>query len=433
MKFLVNIILILSVFESATAQQTFNSLNDVIEYANKKSITLQTNDIRLNQIKKAKLAALISIPDISGNVLSASFTDNTRLPVSLFPAETFGGQKGEYREITTGVQYNTTANTYVDIKLLNLQSLENLKLAKVNIELTVSNNQLSTRSLHESIAPIYFNIITLQEQLKSSRQNLAVADTLFQIVRNKYQQGLAKQQDVNDAKVSILNTKEGINQIEFLIKQYELSLKILCDIPESETLTLNQTVDNTFSTNLPNIERNNLTTFNSMLKEKNAEISYKSAKLALMPTMSFVFSNSYQVFNPEFSILGGKWINSNYLGLKLNVPIPSANTISKKTSAFYDYQLAQKNTEQVKIKADLDHRQLSNDYEKALSQYTTNREVLALRKDSYDKNKNLYTEGVLGLDQTINSFNAMINANYNLISSKINVLLAQAKIEINNK
>jgi outer membrane protein len=433
MKFLVNIILILSVFESATAQQTFNSLNDVIEYANKKSITLQTNDIRLNQIKKAKLAALISIPDISGNVLSASFTDNTRLPVSLFPAETFGGQKGEYREIVTGVQYNTTANTYVDIKLLNLQSLENLKLAKVNIELTVSNNQLSTRSLHESIAPIYFNIITLQEQLKSSRQNLAVADTLAQIVSNKYQQGLAKQQDVNDAKVNILTTKEGINQIEYLIKQYELSLKILCDIPESEKLTLNQTVDNTFSTNLPNIERNNLTTFNSMLKEKNAEISYKSAKLALMPTVSFVFLNSYQVFNPEFSILGGKWINSNYLGLKLNVPIPSANTISKKTSAFYDYQLAQKNTEQVKIKADLDHRQLGNDYEKNLSQYATNREVLDLRKDSYDKNKNLYTEGVLGLDQTINSFNAMINANYSLISSKINVLLAQAKIEINNK
>jgi hypothetical protein len=133
--------------QSATAQQTFNSLNEVMDYATKKSITLQSNDIRLNQIKKAKLAALISIPDITGNVLSASFTDNTRLPVSLFPAETFGGKKGEYKEIVTGVQYNTTANTYVDIKLLNLQSLENLKLAKVNIDLTNSNNQLIVKNL----------------------------------------------------------------------------------------------------------------------------------------------------------------------------------------------------------------------------------------------------------------------------------------------
>jgi hypothetical protein len=35
----------------------------------------------------------------------------------------------------------------VDIKLLNLQSLENLKLAKVNIDLTNSNNQLIVKNL----------------------------------------------------------------------------------------------------------------------------------------------------------------------------------------------------------------------------------------------------------------------------------------------
>ena len=49
------------------------------------------------------------------------------------------------------------------------------------------------------------------------------------------------------------------------------------------------------------------------------------------------------------------------------------------------------------------------------------------------KNKNLYAEGLIGLEVTLNSLNAMINAHYNLITSASNVWLANAKISINNK
>ncbi len=260
-----------------------------------------------------------------------------------------------------------------------------------------------------------------------------MADTLYQIANNKYTEGLVKQQDVNDTKVSYLTKKEDLLQLNFLLQQYYLSLKILCDIPDSEAIEIKENImASTFVQGIT-IESNLLNVNNNLLKEKYALSNYKSAKLAFAPTLSFQLSNSYSLFNTTFKPVSGNWFNSNYLGLKLNIPIPSASVVSKKYSTFYDYQLAQKATKQAKIKAALDEQQLRNEYEKALSQFNANIEIVELRNDTYVKNKNLYKEHLLGLNQTLNSFNAMVNARYRLISSEVNVQLALAKIDINIK
>ncbi len=186
---------------------------------------------------------------------------------------------------------------------------------------------------------------------------------------------------------------------------------------------------------MPTIQYNDLLVSNSYLKEKYALSNYKQYKKNQLPTLSFVASNTLQQNNQNFRIVDDKvnWINSNYIGLRLICNLPSTKSLSQIYNAKFEYQLTQKNTEHNKIKAELDHKQLETDYEKALSQAKTNRDIYLLRKDSYDKNQQLYSEGLIGIDQTINSYNAMVNANYSMISSQINVELAKSKIDINNK
>jgi outer membrane protein TolC len=416
---------------SASAQKSFNSLDALIAYSQEKSITLQSNKIRLEQAQKAKLAAVLGTIDPIANI-NGSFTNNTRLPVNLFPAEAFGGQAGTYRQVQTGVQYTTATTQNIDIKLINPSGWENLKLSKINIALTESNNQITLKTLQENIATSYFNIIMLQEQLKSTQRNLAVADTLYQTTKNKYDLGLVKPQDVNDTKVNYLTTQENIKQIEFLIKQQYIVLKTLCDIPESEEIEIKQDFDIQQISRL-NIESNSLQVSNSMLKEQYAWSNFNQTRKMSLPTLSFVASNSYQLFNTEFKMFDGNWINSNYIGLKLNFALPNATLIANRTQANYNYKLAKQSTEQARIKTNLETKQLANDFDKAASQTSTNKEIYALRTDTYQKNKNLYSQGLISLDQTLNSFNAMVNSEYSLISSKINILLAQAKIDIHNK
>jgi outer membrane protein TolC len=431
-KIFIIILLIISQLSNIQAQRKFESLNELLTFAETKNIFIKANEIRLLQAKKTLLASKLAIADPISNI-NASFTDNTRLPVNLFPAEIFGGQKGEFREIQTGVQYNTNSTQNLDIKLLNLEGWQNFKLSEINIQISENDVKLTQKNLHDNIASAYYNIVQLNAQLESKKQNLLVADTLLALVERKYKQGFVKQQDVNDSRVNQLTIKENINQIQYLIKQNYTSLKILSDIPENENIEILEKMIPTLLSQNPEIQTNTLLLESNRLKELSAFTTIQRTKRAFAPTVSFVASNSFNQYNNDFTIFGGKWIMSNYVGLKINFALPNANTLSNKFKAQYDYQLAQKNTEQAKIKADLTVTQLETDWGKALSQTKSYGDILEIQTDTYEKNKNLYNEGLVSIDRVLHSFNALINVKYSLIASKINISLVQAKIDINNK
>lgn len=406
------------------SQKSFSSLNEVLDYAKTKSITLQQGDIKVIQAKKAKLAAIVGVLDPTGTS-SFSYTNNTQIPIQVI-----GGQAVE-----TGVPYVSSLNNNAELKLLNFGGWENLKLAKINLQTTDIDNKINLKNLYENIASAYFNIVSLQEQIVSTEENLKSSETLLKTAENKYKQGIVKQQDVNDSKASYLTTKENIEQLKLVMEQNYLTLKILADIPENEEITISQTIEKEVVATQPEIEFNELNLNSTTLKEKYAYSNYRQISKTDWPTLNLFYNNTRQQFNTESTFLDKNvdWIRSSYIGLKLTIAIPNANSVSQKFKAKYDFELAQKNTEHAKIKADLDHKQLGIDYNKALSQSKSNAEIYALRKDTYDKNQRLYTEGLLGIDQTITSFNNMVNSKYSLVSSNINVLLAQSKIDINNQ
>lgn len=422
-----------TLLDSVQAQKAFISIDSLFQYVQSKSIALQSGDIKLDQAKKARLAAILSIPDVTGN-LSFSYTNNTKLAVNLFPAEIFGGQPGTYREVQSGVQYNTYGNENIDIKLLNLKGWENLKLYKLNVESNVADNKIALKQLYENIAATYYNIVTMQEQLVTSRQNISSADALLKIAENRYAEGLIRQQDVNDAKVNSLAVMENLRQIQFLIQQQYLALKIICDIPEKESIRIVQNIAIVDAAETPVIDGNYISLASSLAKEGIALVNYKQQKYSLYPTVSFFQSYTAQQFNTRSKFLDNsvKWIPSSYIGLRLSIPIPSSNSFSQLSKAKYDYLLAKKNTEQQNIKTVLETKQLRLDFEKAVSQANSSSEIYTLRKETYEKNVNLYQEGLVSLDQTLNSFNAMVTSNYNMVSAIVSVLSAKAKININN-
>ncbi len=430
------IILLLLKCIGTNAQQVFNDFDSFLKYADNKSISLQANDIRFDQAKKAKIAAIASIPDPTGNV-SFSYTNNITLPVTLFPANFNdpNASADEFRAQRLGVQYNSNFNQYGEIKLFNLQGWHNLKASKQNLEATALDNQLTRKTLYENIANTYFNIVQLQEQLQSTKENLLVSDTLLRITENKFSLGLLKKQDLNDTKVSYLNTKENLQQIAFIIQQQYLLLKTLTDIPDSDSIVIAHTVSATLTANTPEVEFNDLSLNTSLSKEKVALANLKKNKSSVHPTLSFFASQSRTQFNTSARLFDNKWdwYSSTYIGFKITMPMPfAANTITVINEAKYNHLLAQKNAEQVRIKAGLDNQQLSTDYAKAWSQFVTNKEIFGFKKENYYKNRNLYAQGLLTTEQTLNSFNEMVNSHYSLITSAISLLLANAKIEINN-
>lgn len=426
------VFLVLVSVHFTSAQLKFSSLNELLDYTGRNSLTVKSDSLKLTQAKKARLAAIINILDASTNN-SVRFVNNTKLPVSAFPAEIFGGQPGTFTNITTGVQYTTTATQSAEIKLINFPGWENLRLSRINVNLQDSDNKVSLKTLQENIASAYYNVITLQKQAISNKENQAIADTLYRITSEKHRLGQVRQQQVNDARVALVNASESARQSEFLLKNNYLALKILCDIPDTAELVIDDPADAIAALIVPEITLNKLDVANSILNEQYKYSNYRYYQKQFLPTLSAEVSQSWQLFNTDFSVFNGDWINSRYFGFKVSLPLPTATQIANATKARYDYRIAQKRTEQAKIKAGLQHAQLKNDFEKSTSQYLNNKEILALRRDSYSRNMNLYREGLIALDEVLDSYNTMINADYTLISSVTDLLLIRSKIEINNK
>jgi outer membrane protein TolC len=436
MKIKITLLLLLLV-TTTFAQQVFTNLPSLLKYADSKSISLQSGEIKKEQAHKAKIAAIAGIPDPSGTA-SFSYTNNSQLPVTLFPANFSdpNAPPGEYNAQRLGLQYNSNLSHYAEIKLFNLQGWQNYKSAKFNIESTEYDDKLTRKTLHENIATTYFNIVQLQEQLKSAQENVNASDTLLLIARAKQKEGIIKPQDVSEVEISYLNSKENVNQIEFMIRQQYTALKTLADIPEQDSISINHEFVPESDSSIPPEPIYNPLQYNVyLMKEKMALANYKKNRYATFPTLSFFGSVASNQYNTQARLFDNNWdwYKSSYIGFKLSAPLPfSANNIASTAESKYNHLLAQKDTESSHIQAELNQSNLRTGYYKARSQWLTDKEIYNLKLEIYLKNKNLYAEGLLETDQILDNFQAVVNSRYSMIQAEISVLLESAKIDINN-
>ena len=101
-------------------QKVFRNLSAFLQHVESSSISLKNSNIKEQQAKRAKIAALIGITDPQ-IITNGSFINNIKLPVTVLPADVFGGQPGTTKEIQMGTNYSTSFQNIVDIKLINFE------------------------------------------------------------------------------------------------------------------------------------------------------------------------------------------------------------------------------------------------------------------------------------------------------------------------
>ena len=213
-----------------------------------------------------------------------------------------------------------------------------------------------------------------------------------------------------------------------------MTLKTLCNIPEDEDVVVRHDQGSSvFASGRPLVEVNKLELKNQILNQDYALQNYKKSKSLLLPSLSFFAGNSYQLNNDSFQPLSGDWVNSNYLGLTLTFNLPGSSTLSNIKRTKLDYQIATRELEKVQHSSLIEKNRLENSYDKAFSENEIAEEIKLLNADTYEKNLNLYTQGLISVDRLLDSYEAMVNAEYAANSATISLELAHSKILINNK
>ncbi|MBX2818102.1 MAG: TolC family protein [Rhodothermaceae bacterium] len=415
--------------EVRPVQHTFGSLEEIIAYSEETNLDLVIDNIRYIQATKAKKASRIEILNPTTS-LSGSFTHFKELPVTLLPAEIFGGEPGTTVELRAGSPYTTEFSQNLEVQLVNPVGWADYKLAKINTELTRSSGQRTRQVLHENLADSYYAIVNLNKQRVSTEELLKSADSVYVITQNKFDEGLVSQQDLNNAEVNKLNTEKNLRQIEYLLADSHLTLKTLCTIPEQDEVVIKHTDSSTPERQY--VALNKLDVKIQLLNLDFARQNYKKSRSVLLPSLSFFTGNTYQLNNTTFQPLSGNWINSNYLGLTLSFRLPNSSTFSNMQQAKLDYEIASREMEKAEHAAQIEQKRLANSYEEARSEHKLALDINSLHTDTYEKNLNLYGQGLISVDRLLDSYNAMLNAEYAANSAAISLELAHSKIAINN-
>ena len=300
-KFLIIIFLFgINYISNSQSVLNFNNIDSLFSYADANSSVIKTNAQQTLLAKYEKIAVLANLVNFR-NPLALSLTDNTELPVNFIPAELLGGRSGTYKELTFGQKYVSNFGLTPQIDIINVSNWTQIKSANINTEITETQNLLTKKSLFESISACYFNICSMQEQVKITQQNVFKNDTLVLILNNKLSQGIVRQQESNDAVVNQISLQDKLTELNASLQQQYNSLKILCDIKEKTDIIIDENIsyNQQFEAKLNVSSQLNLRA--AMLQSQYAKQDLRNNRLANLPVITFLYNDSwYQNSNDKF-------------------------------------------------------------------------------------------------------------------------------------
>lgn len=440
MKGFVNIfkqLLLLLVFsfnsEIAFGQEVkvFTSINEVFALAKSKNYTLLNAELQTKIADLTKKAAVANIlnPRVPTTIQAL---DNMNQQVSFLPAEAFGGPAGTFKEVTIGQQYVSTLAIMPQFEIFNLSNIAQVKSSKINEQLVENQNKLNELQLYNKINSIYSNILSFNGQKEILQENLKIAENIQSIIKQKFSEGLVRKQDVNEAEVNVINTKDKLEQLELNLKiQYQL-LNLFFENQTTSEVT--ESVWNYENSNQITQVKNNLDVENTHLQNLLAKQEYKSLKYQNLPSLSFVSSFSWQnLSNESFFHSKSNNTNFNYLGLKLNLELPTAQRLANTKNKSIQIKILSNSEEHIIKENDIKNQQLILDYEKSLKQAENFKKISALKKDTYEKNYNQFKENILSLDKLLISQNELLQSKLNVVLALATISFNKNKIDINNK
>lgn len=422
-----------SVCSNAQTRIEIDNLTTLQRYAENHSANFKNANENVLLATYTRIASQWGVVNLTGNA-NASMLDNVNLPQSFIPAEFFGGKPGTFKTVTFGQQYvsNLTLNPQIDI--INPSLWARIQTAKANEGLSKVNRLITKKNLLESVAAAYYNVLSLQEQLKSSRQLLLNNDTLAGIFANKFNEGLIRVQDLNNVQANQLLIKDKVQQLE---KQLEIQigiLKGLCDIPMNQEMNFSEQLSQSFqNTTEPLKARANLLTQQSRMQEMYQRKVLNADQLWLLPNISMVSNFMVQQNTNNHFFDEQKVYFSNYYGLRLSMPIiPDVNKIANVRNDRINLQIARNNAAHAALQDSINNHQLELEYDKAFNTWRNTLLIERLKEDTYLRNLNIYKEGVFSSYELISSLNDWLNAKLNTENAAAAYQYAKARIILQN-
>jgi len=432
----IHLLLFLALLSGLTRAQELPeslSLEEAVAYGLTHNRLIINADREIQKSKKERWMTIASgLPQISSEVNYQNFLE---MPVSLVPAQFFGGNPGEFAELTFGTEQNMIGTFKVEQLIFDGSYLVGLEASKVYLSISQNlfeKSNLETRkiitNLYSNVLLAQYNIVLLEKNIASLKDNL---NEIHQLFRN----GFEEEESVEQIQLTLAQTNSRLKYAKNLLKIEQDMLKFVIGYPLEAYLKLTDDLEDIFSEELyfetlPSVENieNNIDIRIADNNVKAESLLLKLEKSKALPKVNAFVNRTFTGNSNEFTFTDSdqKWYGSTLLGLTVKIPIFSSlgrNASTQKAKISLDQAKTQLEETQSKVRIEVDAA--LSDYQLSIDNYYTEKENLRLAERIERKNQNKFYEGM------VKSFELRM-AQLQLYTAQNNFVAAIQKV-INNK
>ena len=402
----INLLLLSTLFAlMAQAQELPESLSleEAIVYGltNNRSIINADRDIQKAKKDRWKTIAT-GLPQISSEVNYQNFLE---MPVSLVPAEFFGGNPGEFSELTFGTEQNMIGSIRVEQLLFDGSYLVGLEASRVYLSISENLFEKTHLETKKIITTLYSNSLLSKYNIMFLDKNKASLEDNLEEIHQLFRNGFEEEESVEQIQLSLAQIGSQLKYAKNLMKIEENMLKFVIGYPVESPLKLTDELDDIFDEtlyfqSLPNTDdiENNIDIRIADNNVKAEALLLKLEKSKALPKVNAFIDRTYTGNSNDFTFTDGdqKWYGSSLLGLNVKIPIFSSlgrNASSQKAKISLDQAKTQLEETQVKIRIEVNAAM--NEYQLAIDNYYTEKENLRLAESIEQKNQTKFYEGMV--------------------------------------
>lgn len=386
--------------------------------------------------KKVWETTAIGLPQISG---SASYQQFLKIPVTLIPAEFFGGQPGTYAEMKFGTEYNISGSLTASQLVFDGAYIVGLQAARIYREMATLNIEKTETDVKSLVARSYFAARMFRESHDIAQENFININQTLRETEQTLKAGFVDEIQLEQLRLTATNLKNTIANLHRQTEVMEQLLKFQAGIDISQPIVLSDRLDEL-------MEKLSLEALlaKEFMPDKHINLrlvktqeqlmlmDYRRQKTSFLPSVAAFITYQESAQRGEFNFFEDwkPWFPSSIVGVSVNVPIFSSGMRASKVSqARLELEKAQnirRLTEQsLFYEVAVNRSELQNAYEKFVNEKAN----IELAQKIYKHTQVRFNNGMASSMELTQASDQLLRAQSGYYSAVFNVLEAYEKLE----
>ena len=415
-------------------------LDDCVVYAQKNNVQVKNALLAIDaQVQTNREIGAAAYPII---MTSTSVMDYTKIPVSLLPAQIFGGTPGTFIPVQFGTKFNANYGANFSQLLFDGQVFIALQARSTSLEMQRKNAALTEENIKANIYKIYYQLSASKTQLNILDANIERLKKLAHDAEVMYKNGFAEKLDVDKVNVQLNNLQTEKLKANNAVAIGYMGLKMLMGMPVKDSLVLTETINEKDLTGDVLVENE----FQYALRKdfqylttlkKLSEYNVKRYQLSNLPTISLSGAYTKNAQRQKFDFFeGGNWFTTSFFNLNVSLPIFNGGaTMAKIRRTKIELQQVANQMDAMKNNIDNEITQAKLNYISSVATVQFQKKNMQLAETVYAQTRKKFETGTgsnteISASQAdlVSAQNNYMNALYSALIAKVDFLKATGKL-----